>query len=56
MMDWPGFRLLPPFTGLMIETGKRAETKNLIMFERKTSFGEWAVVPSTLNAVLTIKY
>ncbi|MDQ2656634.1 MAG: carboxypeptidase-like regulatory domain-containing protein, partial [Bacteroidota bacterium] len=56
MMDWPGFRLLPPFTGLMIETGKHAETENLIMFERKTSFGEWTVVPSTLNAVMTVKY
>jgi hypothetical protein len=38
MMDWPGFKDLPPFTGLMIETGKSAETNALRTFERKTSF------------------
>ena len=50
MMDWPGFKTLPPFTGLMVETGKHSETENLITFERKTSFGQWTENPSTLNA------
>lgn len=54
MMDWPGFKDLPPFTGLMVESGKRAETEKLLTFERKTSFGEWKETPSTLNAVITI--
>ena len=56
MMDWPGFKSLPPFTGLMVETGKNEKTKNLITFERKTSFGEWKEIPSTLNAVITITH
>ena len=56
MMDWPGFKTLPPFTGLMVETGKHSETENLMTFERKTSFGQWTETPSTLNAVITIVY
>ena len=56
MMDWPGFKSLPPFTGLMVESGKKTETKNLRTFERKTSFGEWKEIASTLNAVVTISY
>ncbi len=56
MMNWPGFRDLPPFTGLMIETGKKKETESLRTFERKTSFGEWKEIPSTLNAVITVRY
>ena len=56
MMDWPGFKNIPPFTGLMIETGKREETKHLRTFERKTSFGQWQEIESTLNAVITITY
>ncbi len=56
MMDWPGFKDLPPFTGLMVESGKKTETKNLRTFERKTSFGEWKEIASTLNAVVTISY
>ena len=56
MMDWPGFKTLPPFTGLMVETGKHSETENLLTFERKTSFGQWTENPSTLNAVITIVY
>ena len=56
MMDWPGFKMLPPFTGLMVETGKHSETEKLITFERKTSFGQWTENPSTLNAVITIVY
>jgi hypothetical protein len=56
MMDWPGFKELPPFTGLMIETGKSAETKVLRTFERKTSFGDWKELPVTLNAVVTVTY
>jgi len=56
MMDWPGFKALPPFTGLMVETGKHSETENLLTFERKTSFGQWTENPSTLNAVITIVY
>ncbi len=56
MMDWPGFKSLPPFTGLMVETGKTKDTKNLRTFERKTSFGKWSEIPSTLNAVVTISY
>ena len=56
MMDWPGFKELPPFTGLMVDSGKKEETKDLLTFERKTSFGEWIEIPSTLNAVVTISY
>lgn len=56
MMNWPGFKDLPPFTGLMIETGKTAQTQSLRTFERKTSFGQWTEIPSTLNAVVTIAY
>ncbi len=56
MMNWPGFKDLPPFTGLMVETGKKKETESLQTFERKTSFGEWKEIPSTLNAVITVKY
>lgn len=56
MMDWPGFKLLPPFTGLMVETGKTEKTKLLRTFERKTSFGKWNELPSTLNAVVTVSY
>lgn len=56
MMDWPGFKSLPPFTGLMVETGKHAKTQGLRTFERKTSFGDWTELSSTLNAVVTIAY
>jgi hypothetical protein len=56
MMDWPGFKSLPPFTGLMIETGKTDKTRNLRTFERKTSFGKWNEIASTLNAVVTVSY
>ena len=56
MMQWPGFKDLPPFTGLMIETGKTSETQSLRTFERKTSFGPWTEIPSTLNAVITVRY
>ena len=56
MTDWPGFKDLPPFTGPMVEGGKKPETENLGTFERKTSFGEWQEIPSTLNAVVTINY
>lgn len=56
MMNWPGFKNLPPFTGLMIQTGKNEETISLKTFERKTSFGKWVEIRSTLNAVVTIKY
>lgn len=56
MMNWPGFKDLPPFSGLMIETGKKEETKKLRTFERKTSFGEWKEVSSTLNAVITVQF
>lgn len=56
MMDWPGFKSLPPFTGLMVETGKSKETKLLRTFEQKTSFGKWHELQSTLNAVVTVSY
>jgi hypothetical protein len=56
MMDWPGFKELPPFTGLMIESGKTDETFRLRTFERKTSFGEWKEIKATLNAVVTVIY
>jgi hypothetical protein len=56
MMTWPGFKNLPPFTGLMIQSGKDEKTTSLKTFERKTSFGTWAQIHSTLNAVVTIKY
>jgi hypothetical protein len=55
-MTWPGFRKLPPFTGLMIQTGKDEKTMSLKTFERKTSFGQWIEIHSTLNAVVTVKY
>ena len=54
MMSWPGFKKLPPFTGLMIQTGKTGDTLPLKTFERKTSFGEWREISATLNAVVTI--
>ena len=56
MMDWPGFKNLPPFTGLMVQTGKSEETIKLRTFERKTSMGTWSEINSTLNAVVTIRY
>ena len=56
MMDWPGFSKLPPFAGLMVETGKHEKTTALKTFERKTSFGEWKEISSTLNAVITVSY
>jgi CarboxypepD_reg-like domain len=56
MMNWSGFKSLPPFTGLMVETGKHEETKSLRTFERKTSFGVWTELESTLNAVVTVDY
>ena len=56
MMDWPGFKKLPPLTGLMIETGKNAITKKLRTFERKTSFGTWKEMDATLNVVVTVGY
>ncbi len=56
MMNWPGFKDLPPFSGLMIETGKKDETKKLRTFERKTSFGGWKEVDATLNAVITVMF
>lgn len=56
MMDWPGFKDLPPFTGLMIESGKTDDTIRLRTFERKTSFGEWKEINATLNAVITVVY
>ncbi len=56
MMDWPGFKDLPPFTGLMIESGKTDDTIRLRTFERKTSFGEWKEINATLNVVVTVIY
>jgi hypothetical protein len=56
MMDWPGFKDLPPFTGLMIESGKTDDTLRLRTFERKTSFGEWKEINATLNVVVTVTY
>jgi hypothetical protein len=56
MMDWPGFKALPPFSGLMVQTGKNENTRTLRTFERKTSFGNWTEIPSTLNAVVTVAY
>lgn len=56
MMNWPGFKELPPFTGLMVETGKHKKTMGYRTFERKTSFGKWNELNSTLNTVLTVVY
>ena len=56
MMDWRGFGSLPPFTGLMVQTGKSDETSHFRTFERKTSFGKWEEINSTLSAVITINY
>jgi hypothetical protein len=56
MMDWPGFKKLPPFTGLMVKKGKDENTVTLRTFERKTSFGQWREIPSTLNAVIAVTY
>jgi hypothetical protein len=56
MMDWPGFKKLPPFTGLMVDTGKNEKTIPLKTFVRKTSFGTWYETNSTLNAVVTVSY
>lgn len=56
MMNWPGFRELPPFTGLMVETGKHEKTEQYRTFERKTSFAPWRELNSTLNAVVVVVY
>ncbi len=56
MMNWPGFDELPPWTGLMIETGKHEKTAGLRTFQRKTSFGKWEELDATLNAVLVVRY
>ncbi len=56
MMNWPGFHELPPWTSLMVQSGKNERTKALKTFERKTSFGEWKEKDSTLNAVVQISY
>jgi hypothetical protein len=56
MMTWPGFKELPPFTGLMIQTGKDEKTNALRTFERKNSMGKWEEIDSTLNAVITIRH
>jgi len=56
MMTWPGFKDLPPFTGLMVQTGKDEKTKALRTFERKTSMGKWEEINSTLNVVVTIRH
>jgi hypothetical protein len=56
MMQWPGWDSLPPFTGIMVETGKNENTSALRTFERKTSFSPWAEKAVTLNAVLTISH
>ncbi len=32
MMSWPGWKLLPPVTWLMIETGKRKKNKTVSYF------------------------
>lgn len=56
MMDWPGFKKLPPFTGLMVDSGKNEKTIPFKTFVRKTSFGGWEETNSTLNAVITVTY
>ena len=56
MMNWEGWNAMPPFTGLMIETGKTDKTTHLRTFERKTSLGTWVEKDATLNAVLAIRY
>jgi hypothetical protein len=56
MMDWPGFKNMPPFTGLMVQTGKSDQKKAYRTFERKTSQGKWKELDSTLNAVVTVQY
>ena len=56
MMKWEGWKLMPPFTGLMVETGKTPETAQLRTFERRTSMGTWVEKDMTLNAVLAIRY
>lgn len=56
MMNWPGWDELPPFTGLMVETGKHEKTAELRTFERKTSFSPWIEKSVTLNAVVVVSY
>ncbi|MEQ9404627.1 MAG: carboxypeptidase-like regulatory domain-containing protein [Cyclobacteriaceae bacterium] len=56
MMNWPGWDLLPPFSGLMVETGKSEKTEQLRTFERRTSFGAWIETGNTLNTVVIISY
>ncbi len=56
MMQWPGWKELPPFTGLMVETGKNEKTLPYRTFERKTSFSPWIEKNVTLNIVLQIAY
>jgi hypothetical protein len=56
MMNWPGFKSLPPFTGLMVDDKRTSNNKEYRTFERKTSHGQWVELQSTLNAVLTVSY
>ncbi len=56
MMHWPGFENLPPWTGLMVETGKHKKTSHLRTYQRKTSFSQWQEKQATLNAVLVLRY
>ena len=56
MMNWPGWSQLPPFTGIMVETGKNDKTFGMRTFERRTSFSPWIEKSVTLNAVVVISY
>ena len=56
MMNWPGWEQLPPFTGLMVETGKTDKTQSYRTFERRTSFSPWIEKRVTLNSVVVISY
>ena len=56
MMNWPGWAKLPPFTGLMVETGKQKKTIPYKTFERKTSFSPWVEKNVTLNLVVQVTY
>ena len=56
MMNWPGWNSMPPFFGLMVDDQVRTGNKQFKTFERKTSFGKWYPIQSTLNAVVVIAY
>ena len=56
MMKWEGWNTMPPFTGLMVELGKKDKTRNFRTFEKKNLHAPWEEKELTLNAVVVVSY